>query len=69
MGLNLVIGCHRCRQRVWMFRGKEIPPITDFYRAHWQHSEQIELTDDQSLRDWQHEYEDVSRRYGVSYPK
>lgn len=66
MGLNFVIGCHRCRERVWMFRGDEARPLHSFYRAHWDHSRFVELTDDQSDNAWADEYLDVGHRHGVA---
>lgn len=64
VGLNLVIGCHRCAVKVWFYRG-QISGMEGFYRDHWQHERLIELSNDQADRDWLDAYRDVGERYGV----
>jgi len=69
MGLNLVIGCHLCKERAWFYRGHESPAILNFYRAHWKHSHLIALSDDQSDQGWVDSYEDVGEKFGVEHPR
>ncbi len=52
VGLNLVIGCHKCRQRCWTLRGHG-NPIYRFALDHWVHWEAVEVTHDQTDREWQ----------------
>ena len=61
MGVNVVIGCHDCKQYVWLFRGLESKPIHRFVRSHWRHK--LAMTHDQSDEEWQYEYEDVGIWY------
>lgn len=77
MGLNLVIGCHRCKQKVWTLRG-EGDPLYSFALDHWAHWDSVELTHDQTDRDWHWDdptYINMSCWYGVwdeyakSYPR
>ncbi len=67
MGLNLVIGCHECRQKVWLYRNEASPAIDSFYRAHWAHYERIDIGNDQGSRawEWDDDYEDVGEEHGV----
>ena len=48
MGINFVIGCHRCREYVWMLRGDESQTLHAFWRKHWDHRQEIALSCDQS---------------------
>jgi hypothetical protein len=65
VGLNFVLGCHKCRQRVWMFRGEEVQPMHNFWRAHWKHEQHLELSQDQTDANWVYDYEDVGQDHGV----
>ncbi len=67
MGLNLVIACHRCRQKARLFRNEASPAIDSFYRAHWDHYRYIALGNDQGDREWEWDdsYEDVGEAHGV----
>lgn len=35
MGLNFYICCHKCKERIFMFRGRESTPMHDFYQKHY----------------------------------
>jgi hypothetical protein len=70
MGINFVIGCRRCEQRVWMYRGEESRPMHRFFRAHEGcarlNPRNILFGDDQLMEnEWQHDYEDVGSEMGV----
>lgn len=64
MGLNLVIGCHQCKERIWFFRG-HLEGMESFYRFHWKHQNEIELSNDQGPHEWVYEYHDVRAYHGV----
>lgn len=34
MGLNFIIGCHKCSEQLWMWRGEESDGIHSFFRRH-----------------------------------
>jgi hypothetical protein len=68
MGLNLVVGCHEHRERIWFFRGK-LDGLEAFYRAHWRcHGK--DLSDDQSTSGEQmmEDYPDVGEQFGAWRP-
>ncbi len=46
MGLNIVIGCHAHRERIWFFLG-HLDGLESFYRAHWE-CPSLVVSDDQS---------------------
>lgn len=54
MGLNIVIGCHRHKQRYWIYRGHEKYGIGRFYREHWKcaHMGSVSISDDQASVNW-----------------
>jgi hypothetical protein len=73
MGINFVIGCHRCEQRAWMYRGEESEPLHRFFRLHEGCArldpQNVVVADDQLQEaDWQHDYLDVSDDVGVQHP-
>ena len=34
MGLNFYIGCHRCKEKIYLYRGRETGPMQDFWDKH-----------------------------------
>lgn len=65
MGMNVQSACHRCKEKVFHFRGRENESILPFYRAHRKcmdiHPDNVVTKDDQyQSEDWMDEDSDYS---------
>ena len=63
MGLNFYIGCHRCRKRLFLFRGEESTPMHLFVRKHndcikMNSNSVVVMPDGYGEQDWMREYDE-----------
>jgi hypothetical protein len=68
VGINLVIGCSECHQRIWFYRG-ELNGMESFYVDHRLHG--VVLSDDQKDvgEDMLHDWPDVGYEYRATGPR
>jgi len=65
MGMNLQSGCHKCKEKVFHFRGKENETILPFYKKHRrcmdENKDNLETLEDQSQwAEWMDEYSETN---------
>jgi hypothetical protein len=60
MGLNFYCGCHKCKKRVFLYRGKEAKPLHAFFLKHQRciHSDpnNFVVMGDYEEQNWMNEY-------------
>ncbi len=64
MGLNIVIGCHTHREKVWFYRG-HLDGFESFYRDHWRCPGLVVSDDQSNPGEALDEYPDVGENYGA----